>query len=105
MSVLGNIIWLICGGFFTGLGYIIGVTIVGTCGLWHPVHQAGRGHHDPVWDGDRPVGRWRRRATAGIQYHLAGALWFADRGSRWGIWSRPWCWASLSSGFRLPANI
>ena len=34
MSVLGNIIWLICGGFFTGLGYIIGglalcLTIVG----------------------------------------------------------------------------
>ncbi len=34
MSVLGNIIWLIFGGFFTGLGYIIGglalcLTIVG----------------------------------------------------------------------------
>ena len=34
VSVLGNIIWLICGGFFTGLGYIIGglalcLTIVG----------------------------------------------------------------------------
>jgi uncharacterized membrane protein YccF (DUF307 family) len=34
VSVLGNIIWLIFGGFFTGLGYIIGglalcLTIVG----------------------------------------------------------------------------
>ncbi len=34
MSLLGNIIWLIFGGFFTGLGYIIGggllcLTIIG----------------------------------------------------------------------------
>ncbi len=34
MSVLGNIVWLVFGGFFAGLGYIIGgallcVTIVG----------------------------------------------------------------------------
>jgi len=34
MSLLGNILWLIFGGFFTGLGYIIGglglcLTIVG----------------------------------------------------------------------------
>ena len=77
MSVLGNIIWLICGGFFTGLGYIIGVTIVGTFGLWPPVYQVGCGHHDSVWDGDRPVARRRRGATAGTQSHLAGALWLA----------------------------
>ena len=34
MSLLGNIIWLICGGFLSGLGYIIGgiltcLTIIG----------------------------------------------------------------------------
>jgi len=34
MSLLGNIIWLICGGFLSGLGYILGgivtcLTIVG----------------------------------------------------------------------------
>lgn len=34
MSTLGNIIWLICGGFFTGLGYILSglllcLTVVG----------------------------------------------------------------------------
>ncbi|MBP7280093.1 MAG: YccF domain-containing protein [Leptospiraceae bacterium] len=29
MSLLGNIIWLIFGGFFSGLGYIIGG--IGTC--------------------------------------------------------------------------
>lgn len=34
MSLLGNILWLICGGFFAGLGYILGglglcLTIVG----------------------------------------------------------------------------
>ena len=34
MSLLGNLIWLICGGFLAGLGYIIGglltcVTIIG----------------------------------------------------------------------------
>lgn len=29
MSLLGNIIWLICGGFFSGLGYVIGG--IGTC--------------------------------------------------------------------------
>lgn len=34
MSLIGNIIWLICGGFVTGLGYIVGglsicLTIIG----------------------------------------------------------------------------
>jgi hypothetical protein len=82
--------------FFTDPGYIIGVTIVGTFGVRPPVHQAGCSHHDSLWDGDRPIGRWRR-ATVGVQYHLAGALWIAVRGSRWGAWSRPWCWESPSS--------
>jgi len=36
VSILGNIIWLIFGGFFTGLGYVIGVTIVGAFGVWPP---------------------------------------------------------------------
>ena len=34
MTLLGNLIWLIFGGFFAGLGYILGgLVLCGVCGV------------------------------------------------------------------------
>ena len=64
MRFLGNVIWLVFGGFFAGLGYI---------------HQAGLGQYGSVWqESGRRCGE-RNSAIYCFQHLLARLLWLGNR--------------------------